>query len=98
MIVSNTTVARPETLTDAHRSETGGLSGRPLFDRSTRMLRETAHRVEGRVPLIGVGGIDGAAAAREKLAAGATLVQLYSAVVFEGVGLLRRIKRGLATQ
>ncbi len=95
MIASNTTVSRPDAMTDRQRAETGGLSGRPLFDLSTHILRETAKRVEGRMPLIGVGGIDSPAAAREKLAAGATLVQLYSALVFEGVGLVGRIKRDL---
>ena len=95
MIVSNTTVSRPDVVTDRQRAETGGLSGKPLFDLSTHILRETAKRVEGRIPLVGVGGIDSPATAREKLAAGATLVQLYSALVFEGIGLVGRIKRGL---
>lgn len=95
MIVSNTTVSRPDAVTDRQRAETGGLSGKPLFNLSTHILRETAKRVEGRIPLVGVGGIDSPATAREKLAAGATLVQLYSALVFEGIGLVGRIKRGL---
>ena len=95
MIVSNTTVTRPETLADARQVETGGLSGKPLLALSTQILRETAMRVEKQFPLVGVGGIDGAAAAREKLAVGATLVQLYSALVFKGVGLVGRIKAGL---
>lgn len=95
MIVSNTTLSRPDAVTDRQRAEAGGLSGRPLFDLSTHILRETAKRVEGRVPLVGVGGIDSPEAAREKLAAGATLVQLYSALVFEGIGLVGRIKRDL---
>lgn len=95
VIVSNTTIARPPALQDERRAEAGGLSGRPLFDASTRLLREVAKRVENRVPLVGVGGIDSPEAAREKLEAGATLVQLYSAFVFEGLGLLGRIKAGL---
>jgi dihydroorotate dehydrogenase len=95
MVVSNTTVARPDALRDPRRSETGGLSGPPLFGLSTRMLAETASRVEGRFPLVGVGGIDSPESARAKLDAGATLVQLYSSLVFEGIGLVRRIKRGL---
>ncbi|MDQ0472496.1 quinone-dependent dihydroorotate dehydrogenase [Labrys wisconsinensis] len=97
MIVSNTTVSRPPTLrSKGVAAEAGGLSGAPLFDLSTRMLAETAARVEKRFPLIGVGGIESAKTARRKLEAGATLVQLYSAMVFRGPGLIGEIKRGLA--
>ncbi|MBX6425182.1 MAG: quinone-dependent dihydroorotate dehydrogenase [Variibacter sp.] len=97
MIVSNTTVTRPASLKDrATAREPGGLSGRPLFPLSTRMLAETFVRVEGAFPLIGVGGIDSGEAAWAKIAAGATLIQLYSGLVFHGVGLIRRIKRHLA--
>jgi dihydroorotate dehydrogenase len=96
LIVSNTTVARPETLRDrVLASETGGLSGRPLFEPSTRLLAETFLRVERRLPLIGVGGIDSAAAAWAKIRAGASLVQLYSALVYQGPALIGEIKRGL---
>jgi dihydroorotate dehydrogenase len=95
MIVSNTTISRPASLASSHASESGGLSGRPLFDLSTHMLGEAHQRVEGQFPLIGVGGIDGPEAALAKLDAGATLVQLYSALVFEGPELIARIKRGL---
>ena len=95
MIVSNTTITRPAALADLQKGEIGGLSGAPLFDLSTTMLRETARRVEGHIPLIGVGGIDSAATARAKLDAGATLVQLYSALVFQGIGLIRRIRNDL---
>ena len=95
MIVSNTTITRPAGLTDMRKGEMGGLSGRPLFELATQILAETARRVEGRLPLIGVGGVDGPDAARAKLAAGATLVQLYSALVYDGIGLVGRIKRGL---
>ncbi|MCW2282363.1 dihydroorotate dehydrogenase [Rhodoblastus acidophilus] len=96
MIVSNTTLARPETLRDALRSETGGLSGAPLFALSTRMLAQTFVRVENQFPLIGVGGVDSPEAAWAKIEAGATLVQLYSSLVYEGLGLVGRIKTGLA--
>jgi dihydroorotate dehydrogenase len=97
MVVGNTTLSRPATLKDvALAQEAGGLSGAPLFDLSTRMLRETARRVEGRFPLVGVGGITSAATARAKLEAGATLVQLYTGLVFKGPGLVAEIKRGLA--
>jgi dihydroorotate dehydrogenase len=95
MIVSNTTISRPASLASPRASETGGLSGRPLFDLSTHMLRETYQRVERQFPLIGVGGVDGPEAALAKLEAGATLVQLYSALVFDGPELIARIKRGL---
>jgi dihydroorotate dehydrogenase len=96
MIVSNTTIARPDTLADqATARETGGLSGRPLFRRSTEMLAETWRRVEGQFPLVGVGGIASPEDAIAKIAAGATLVQLYSALVFRGFGLVEEIKQGL---
>ncbi|HEY8125695.1 MAG TPA: quinone-dependent dihydroorotate dehydrogenase [Methylocystis sp.] len=95
MIVSNTTVSRPLTLRSPLAKESGGLSGAPLFDLSTRMLAQTYLRVEGQFPLIGVGGIDSADAALAKIEAGATLVQLYSALVYAGPGLVTRIKRGL---
>jgi dihydroorotate dehydrogenase len=95
MIVSNTTISRPEGLASRYAAESGGLSGRPLFDLSTRLLAETSKRVEGQFPLIGVGGIDGPQAALAKLQAGATLIQLYSALVFDGPELIERIKRAL---
>ena len=98
MIVSNTTVARPATLRSAARTETGGLSGKPLFAASTQILAETFLRVEGQFPLIGVGGIDSAEAAFAKIRAGATLVQFYSAMVFKGPGLAKEVKLGLAAQ
>jgi dihydroorotate dehydrogenase len=95
MIVSNTTISRPNTLRSPLAKESGGLSGKPLFPLSTYMLAQTYLRVEGQFPLIGVGGIDSAEAARAKIEAGATLVQLYSALVYEGPGLVARIKAGL---
>ncbi len=96
MIISNTTISRPPAIA-AHRrgGEVGGLSGRPLFELSTRMLAATFVRVERQFPLVGVGGVDSADTAFAKLEAGATLVQLYSALVYEGPGLVDRIKRGL---
>lgn len=97
MIVSNTTLSRPETLIDKARAdEAGGLSGRPLFRLSTIMLAKTAQRCEGAFPLIGVGGIDSGPAAEMKLRAGASLVQLYSALVYKGPGLVGAIKAHLA--
>ncbi|MGD9543256.1 MAG: quinone-dependent dihydroorotate dehydrogenase [Methylocystis sp.] len=95
MIVSNTTISRPATLRSPLARESGGLSGAPLFDLSTRVLAQTYLRVEGQFPLIGVGGVDGVEAALAKIEAGATLTQLYSAMVYAGPGLVTRIKRGL---
>jgi len=98
MIVANTTLARPKTLREQTRAkEQGGLSGRPLFRLSTRMLAETYVRVEGAFPLIGVGGIDSGAAALTKIRAGASLIQLYSSLVYKGLGLIGDIKRDLAS-
>jgi len=98
MIVSNTTISRPDTLRSTFANESGGLSGRPLFALSTCRLAQTFLRVEGQFPLIGVGGVDGPEAAFAKLEAGASLLQLYSALVFEGPGLVSRIKQGLLTR
>jgi dihydroorotate dehydrogenase len=97
MIVANTTVGRPRSLRDkAKAEETGGLSGRPLFRLSTRMVAETYVRAEGAFPLIGVGGIDSGGAALTKIRAGASLVQLYSSLVYKGLGLVEEIKADLA--
>jgi dihydroorotate dehydrogenase len=96
MIVGNTTTARPPELKDrAKAREAGGLSGRPLFRLSTRMLAETYVRAEGAFPLVGAGGVDSGAAAIAKIRAGACLVQLYSALVFKGLGLVGQIKADL---
>ena len=96
MIVSNTTIARPQGLADPAAQETGGLSGRPLFAPSTRLLAETYLRVEGAFPLIGCGGVDSAAAAYDKIRAGASLVQLYSALIFNGPALIADVLTGLS--
>jgi dihydroorotate dehydrogenase len=96
MIVGNTTVARPATLRDITAAkEAGGLSGRPLLALANRMLAETYVRVEGTFPLIGVGGIDSGEAALAKIRAGATLIQIYSGLVFRGFRLLGEIKSEL---
>ena len=96
MIVGNTTVARPPSLRESARAkEAGGLSGRPLFSLSTRILAESYVRVDNAFPLIGVGGIDSGAAALVKIRAGASLLQLYSALVFRGLGLVAEIKGAL---
>jgi dihydroorotate dehydrogenase len=96
IIVGNTTLSRPASLVSAKRGEAGGLSGTPLMALSTEVLRRTARRVEGQFPLIGCGGIRSGADAYAKIRAGATLVQLYSALVFEGPPLVRHIKDELA--
>ena len=98
MIVSNTTLSRPSTLRDQARArESGGLSGRPLFRLSTRMVAETYVRVEGAFPLVGAGGIDSGGAALTKIRAGASLIQLYSALIYKGLGLVEDIKNDLAS-
>jgi dihydroorotate dehydrogenase len=98
VIVSNTTLARPESLVSAGRGEAGGLSGAPLLEPSTEMLRRFAEVAEGRIALIGAGGVASGADALAKLRAGAGAVQLYSAMVYEGPGLVARIKRDLAAR
>jgi len=95
LIVSNTTITRPDTLRSPNRSEAGGLSGAPLFEASTAMLRRFHGLVGHRMPLIGVGGVASGADAYAKIRAGASLVQLYSSLVYEGPGLVGRIKREL---
>ena len=83
-------------LPGTRRQEAGGLSGAPLSELSTEVLRRTARRVEGQFPLIGCGGVGSGADAYAKIRAGATLVQLYSMLVYEGPPLVRRIKDELA--
>jgi len=98
MIVANTTLARPSSLREQARAgEQGGLSGRPLFRLSTRMVAETYVRAEGAFPLIGVGGIDTGGAALTKIRAGASLIQLYSSLIYKGLGLVEDIKSDLSS-
>ena len=94
--MSNTTVARPESLRGKARAETGGLSGRPLFGPSTRVLARAWRIAGSRLPLVGVGGIEDGATAYAKIRAGARLVQLYTALVYNGPGLFHRIRDELA--
>ena len=91
LIVSNTTIARPQTLRSATKAEAGGLSGRPLFGLSTQALRAFAQALGGRVPLIGAGGVESGETAWAKFRAGASAVQMYSAMVYEGPGLIARV-------
>ena len=95
LIVSNTTIARPDSLTSAHKGEAGGLSGAPLFEASTNVLAEFHAASKGRIDLIGVGGISSGAQAYAKIRAGAKAVQLYSALVFKGPQLVTEINRDL---
>jgi dihydroorotate dehydrogenase len=91
LIIANTTVKRPALKTRRHTEELGGLSGRPLFEISTAMIARARELAGPDMVLIGVGGVDGAAGAWSKIAAGADLVQLYTALVYEGPSLPRRI-------
>jgi dihydroorotate dehydrogenase len=96
MIVGNTTITRPGSLRERDKArEAGGLSGRPLFKLATRMLAETFVRAEGAFPLIGAGGIDSGPTAIAKIKAGASLVQLYTGLVFRGLGVVSEIKADL---
>ena len=96
IVVCNTTTARPTTLRGPRRRERGGLSGAPLRDRALAMLRQVYERTQGRLPLVGVGGIASGADAYARIRAGADLVQLYTALVYDGPGLVGRIKRDVA--
>ena len=96
IVATNTTVQRPEDLRGDARGEAGGLSGRPLFGPSTAVLSELYSLTEGRLPLIGVGGVASGGDAYRKIRAGASLVQLYTALIYQGPGLVARIKRELA--
>ena len=101
VVATNTTIARPATASDSARrvyAETGGLSGRPLARRSTEVIRHLYRQSGGRVPIIGVGGIFNAEDAWEKITAGASLVQIYTALVYEGPGVVREIVEDLATR
>jgi dihydroorotate dehydrogenase len=95
LIISNTTLSRPS-LKSFHASQRGGLSGRPLFELSTRKLAQLYRLTGGRLPLIGVGGVSSPETAWQKIRAGASLVQLYTALVYEGPSLVADILAGLA--
>lgn len=95
LIVSNTTISRPSSLQSIYKNETGGLSGSPLFGLSTSTLAEMYRLTKGKIPLIGVGGIASPEDAYLKICAGASLVQLYSALVYQGFGLVHAINHEL---
>lgn len=96
LIIGNTTISRPHTLRSRHRDETGGLSGRPLFDLSTEVLRDFYRLTKGALPLMGVGGVGSGREAYLKIRAGASLVQLYTAFAYHGPALISRIREDLA--
>jgi dihydroorotate dehydrogenase len=95
LIVSNTTVARPASLRSPNRNESGGLSGRPLFELSTRLLARAYVALDGAMALIGCGGVEDAATALAKIEAGASLVQLYTSLALDGLGVIDRVLNGL---
>lgn len=95
VIAANTTIQRDAIAGNPLAGESGGLSGLPLRALSTQMVRKIAQRSGGKLPIIGVGGVDDAASAREKLDAGASLVQVYTGLVYRGPGLVKIILRGL---
>jgi dihydroorotate dehydrogenase len=98
IVATNTTIARPTTNNQSLQkiyAETGGLSGTPLAARSTEVIRHIFQRTQGKLPIIGVGGIFNAADAWEKITAGASLLQIYTGLVFEGPGLIKEIVEGL---
>ncbi len=95
LVVANTTLARPQGLRGRHRAQAGGLSGAPLFAPSTALLADLYRLTGGRLPLVGVGGIMSGADAYAKIRAGASLVELLTALIFEGPGVVSRIKRDL---
>ncbi|XP_071818167.1 dihydroorotate dehydrogenase (quinone), mitochondrial-like isoform X3 [Apostichopus japonicus] len=98
LIISNTTVSRPSSLKSPEKKETGGLSGQPLKELSTQTIKDMYQLTKGNIPIIGVGGIQSGRDAYEKIRAGASLVQLYSALSYEGPPLVARIKRELINE
>uniref|UniRef100_A0A7E4V007 Dihydroorotate dehydrogenase (quinone), mitochondrial n=1 Tax=Panagrellus redivivus TaxID=6233 RepID=A0A7E4V007_PANRE len=96
LIVSNTTITRPETLQSPNKTETGGLSGRPVREISTEVVGEMYQLTGGKVPIVGCGGVSSGQDAYEKIRAGASLVQLYTALVYQGFPVIGRVKRELA--
>jgi len=96
IILTNTTIQRPSSLMSSNKEETGGLSGRPLQQRSTECIRNLYKWTNGRIPIIGVGGIFEGKDVHEKLRAGASLVQVYSGMVYKGPGMVSKLRHELA--
>ena len=95
LIISNTTIKRDSQLKSKHQHEFGGLSGKPLFLDSTLLLKKMYNLTNGQIPLIGVGGISSGSECYEKIKAGASLVQLYTALVYQGPSIIYKIKKEL---
>ncbi len=96
VIISNTTISRPDDLKSKAKNEIGGLSGKPLFTMSTHLLYDFYKLTSGRIPIIGVGGIFNGYDAYEKIKSGASLVQIYSGMIYEGMGIVEKSKRQLS--
>jgi len=96
VIISNTTISRVPDLKSHHRHENGGLSGKPLFEKSNEILRQFYRLTNGKIPLIGVGGISSGCDAYSKIKNGASLIQIYSAFIYQGFSLVENIKKYLA--
>ena len=96
IIVSNTTISRPPTLESPNKIEPGGLSGPPIFELSTIKLAQVFIAAKNRIPIIGVGGIDSPETAYTKIKAGASLIQIYTALTYIGPGLFNEINKGLS--
>ena len=96
IIISNTTIERNFNLKNPKSAETGGLSGKPLFEKSNEVLRNFYHLTDGKIPLIGVGGISSAQDAYTKIKNGASLIQIYSAFIYQGFALVEEIKKQLS--
>ena len=97
LIATNSSLNRGG-LSDPRHIEKGGLSGRPLHDRSNNIIRHIYRQTGGQLPIIGVGGIDNARAALDKIRSGASLIQVYTGLVYRGPGLIRQIKRGIVNE
>lgn len=95
LVISNTTDNNREKLIDSQKSETGGLSGKPLRDISTQLIKKFYKETKGKIQIIGVGGVDSGQSAFEKITAGADVVQLYTGMVYRGPGIVKNIKREL---
>lgn len=95
LILTNTTLARPDTLSEGFKAEKGGLSGQPLTQRSTDIIRKFYNETGGQIPIIGAGGVSTAAQAYDKIKAGASLIQLYSALIYQGPKIAINIQKGL---
>jgi dihydroorotate dehydrogenase len=96
LIVSNTTISRPASLQSQHKGETGGLSGLPVRELATATVADMYRLTQGRVPIVGVGGVQSGQDAYEKIRAGASLVQVYSMMVYAGPGMVQSLKKELA--